>query len=306
MANVGNEKREYGATDASPIILYGKRSQAAKDAYPILGSPEGKLLINDYDLQYAIDRILNDYGDTVSVDTKLKPLLKYGRNQNVGSAATGYTIWYTGQDQAHETYLANSVNTINSFSSSATGDTISIKVEGHTDTAGEKTFIVQSTTLNGQNTVTIGTGLNRLTRLYVDDSVDSTGEIYGYESGAIVSSGKPTTTTTIHITVAASKNQSEKASTSLSSQDYWIITGFRGEMLEKANGFADVALEVREAGKVFRQVEDVACSESHNGIFNFKPYHIVRPNSDIRLVAISDSTSRDVSGSIQGYLASIT
>lgn len=261
------------------------------------------VMVRDLELSYAIARIENDYGDTVSVMSKLKALLKFGRNMNVGSGVAGYTIWYTGQDEDNETYPAANTNSIDTISSSSSSDAgIMVKIEGHTESGGNKTFVVQTATIGGRIKTTIDTPLNRMTRIYNIDSTDLTGEIYGYEDTAI-SSGKPSDTTKIHITVPAGKNQSEKASTSLSSQDYWIVTSFRCSLLEKANSFADVALQIRLSGSVFRQAEDVSCSSSHNGVFHFKPYLIVPKNADVRLVGISDSTSRDVSGSIQGYLA---
>jgi len=262
----------------------------------------------EYKIDHAIDVILETYGVNVSVDKKKKDLLKFGRNPNVGSAATGYTIWATGADNAHETYVAANTNSIDSISSSTSGDTnITFVVEGHTESGGNKTFVTQSVTTNGtdgQTRVALTTPLNRVTRAYNNGSTAATGPIYIYENTALTS-GKPTDTTKIHLTIPTNRNQSEKASTSLSSTDYWIITGFRGSMLEKAASFADVALQVRINGKLFREVEDVSCSDASNGIMEFNPYIIAPANSDIRLVAVSDSTSRDVSGGIQGFLAKV-
>jgi len=268
-----------------------------------MSSPRGSI-DEEPEIKYAIQRIKADYGVNVLVSSKLKPLLKFGRNPNVGAAATGYTIWYTGQDQANETYVATNVNSIDSISSSSTAVLGSVMIEGHTQSSGNRTFVVQSATLQGQTRVALTTALNRCSRVYNDSTSTWDGGVYAYENTTITA-GKPVDTTKIHVSVAANKNQSEKASTSLSSSDYWIVTGFRGDILEKANATADVELQVRLNGKVFRPVEDVSCSNSHNGEFQFKPYLIVPPNSDVRLVAASDSTSRDVSGSIQGYLAKI-
>lgn len=255
------------------------------------------------ELNLAIDRIRADFGDVVSVAAKKKTLLKFGRNPNVGSSATGYTIWYTGQDQAHETYVAANTNSIDSISSSDS-DTVDVTVEGHTESGGNKTFVIQTVTLTGQTRAPLTTPLNRVTRVYNSSSTNLAGSVFVYENTGLTS-GKPTDTTKIHLTIPAGKNQSQKASTSISSTDYWILTSFRGSMLEKTASFADVELQIRRPNNVFRAVEDVTCSASHNGMYNFQPYVVVPKNSDVRLVAISDSTSRDVSGSIQGYLAQI-
>jgi len=251
----------------------------------------------------ALNRILADYGDSVSVKNKAKSLLKFGLNPNVGTSRA--TIWYTGQDQANETYVADNVNSIDTVSSNSGSDTEVVTVEGHTMTGGNRTFVVQNITLLGQNKATLATPLNRCSRLYHagQSATNLVGEIYVYEDTAIVS-GKPSDTTKIHLTVAAGRNQSEKASTSLASTDYWIVTGFRGSVIEKTAAFADVALEVRPVGGVFREVEDVTASNNAAGILQFAPYLIIPKNSDVRLVAVADGAGTEVSGSTQGFLAS--
>ncbi len=255
----------------------------------------------DPHLRFALDRIQGDYGVTASVAAKRKTLLKFGRNQNVGSDATGYTIWYTGQDQAHETYVAAGTNSIDTISSSDGGDTQAVVIEGHTsDADGNLTFVVQSATLEGQGKVVLSTPLNRMTRLYNNGATDFAGEVYGYEDTAIVG-GKPTDTTKIHITVPVNHNQSEKASTSISQRDYWVVEEIHVYVNEKAAAFADISLQVREKGKVFRTIFTASTSNAYD--FSVRPTLIVPANSDVRLVAVSDSTSRDVGGVINGYLA---
>lgn len=254
----------------------------------------------DYKLQHALNEIRSTYGDKVYI--KPESLIKFGRNQNVGNAATGYTIWATGADDAHETYVAANTNSIDSVSSDSGSDTTTLVIEGHTETDSEKTFLSQSVTLTGQTRAVLSTSLNRVTRVYASGSVNLVGNIFVYENTAI-SAGKPSDTTKIHLTIRAGKNQSEKASTSLSNQNYWIITGYRGSVLEKVGSFADVTLQIRQNGKVFRDVDDITATDANTGVRKFNPYIIASPNSDIRLIAISDSTSRDVTGSIDGYLA---
>jgi len=251
----------------------------------------------------ALNRIYAEFGDVVSVKNKAKDLIKYGRNQNVQT--TSSTIWVTGRDQQNETYVADNANLIDSISSS-TGDVESMTVEGHTMTGGNKTFVVQTVTLQGTTRVPLPIPLNRCTRAYNNNSVNLTGFIYIYENTAIAA-GKPIDTTKIHLTIRAGKNQSEKCSTSLSSTDYWLLTRFRATILEKAaNIFADVALEVRLTGKVFRERESAGVNTGGTTTITiiFEPYLIVPPNSDIRLAAIASANGTDVAGSIQGFLAS--
>lgn len=251
----------------------------------------------------ALNRILDEFGVSVSVKNKAKNLLKFGRNPNVGSATTGYTIWYTGQDQAHETYAADNTNPIDSVSSNNAADTGKTAViEGHTMSGNNRTFVSQVVTLLGQTRVPLVIPINRSTRLANSGNTNFVGEVYVYQNTALAA-GKPVDTTKIHLTVAAGRNQSEKASTSLSSTDYWIVTGFRGSVIEKTAAFADVRLEIRRLGNVFREVEDVTASNSNAGILEFKPYLIIPANSDVRLVAVADGAATEISGSIQGFLA---
>lgn len=332
------------------------------------------------EIRYAIDRVFADTGDRISVQRKLKPLAKFGANDNVDAALTGYTIWFTGQDNAHEVTLNR--NLVTSLSSSSTSDVGNIlTVEGHTvgddlsvssltqssgtatcttstdhnlstgdwvyieganeteyngvvqvtvtgsttftyevdsgatspatgtitATNQKKTFVVQTKALNGQNEVTLDTPLAKLTRIFVgtqNRAADTVGEVYGYESTSL-SAGKPSDTTKIHLTMPANKNQSQKASTSLSDSDYWLVTGFRGSLLEKSAAFADVELQYREVGGVWRPIEDVT-TQTSSGIFKFDQIQIIPKNADVRLVGVADTTgNRSVSGSIQGYLASV-
>jgi hypothetical protein len=259
-------------------------------------------VVDDPHLEQARRVIQSTYGDVVSVTKKAKNLLKFGRNPNVPT--TGATLWATGQDDAHETYVADGVNSIDTISS-ATTDTQVIKVEGHTSTTDNhgvtrKTFVVQSVTLTGTTKALLPTPLNRVTRAYNTGSTDLADEVYIYEDTAIVA-GKPTDTSKIHLTIAH-HNQSEKASTSLSSQDYWLITEMHAYVLEKTSAWADIGLEVREQGGVFRHHAVVAATSG--GVdYHIVPYIIIPPNADIRLVATASGASIDVAGLINGYLA---
>ena len=260
---------------------------------------------NDARIQEAINEIYSRWGVRVSVTEKQKTLIKFGRCDNVTTATTGTTIWQTCTDQAHETYAAANTNPIDRLSSSSASDTGSVTIEGHSESGGNKTFSTQTITLAGQTPVPIPTPLNRLTRLFNAGSSNFVGTVYGYEAGT-VSAGKPTSTTTIHISAPAGfHNQSFKASTSLSSTDYWIITGFYADVLSKTSAYADVSLQIRESGKVFRTAATISAADSHQGKFIGEPYAAIAPaNSDVRLVGIGGATI-SVSGGIEGYLASV-
>lgn len=249
--------------------------------------------ILDSDMAQAQRVILSTYGDSVSIGKKAKNLLKFGRATNIGSSSRG-TVWVTNADQQNETYVADNVNSIDSISSSSAGDNQEVVVEGHTMSGNDRTFVTQTVTLQGRTRVALTTALNRATRLYNNNGTSITGPVFVYENTSLTS-GKPTNTAKIHITMASGEQQSEKASTSLSSQDYWIITGIRCDQLEKsATVFSDLRLEIRARGKVFRP-----------GVIRFRPYVIAPKNADIRLTAISSASATEISGSIDGYLAII-
>lgn len=251
----------------------------------------------------AIQQIKDVYGDIVSINKKKKTLLKFGRSSQVQTTATTLMTLPTGT--FNETYVAsNLITTVSSSSSSDSSQTLTI--EGHTISGSDLTFVTQTAALMGTSQVTLSTALARVTRAYVSSgSSDLVGTIYVYEDDTNAVAGVPDTDSGVHLMIPAGRNQSEKASTSLSSQDYWIITQLTAEMLTKANSFADVELQIRVVGSVFREQFTLSVSDSHRGVINLDPPIIVSKNSDVRLVGIADTNGRDVSGTINGYLAII-
>jgi hypothetical protein len=240
-----------------------------------------------------------------SVEEKQKTLFKFGRNQSVGTDATGFTLWWTGQDQAHETYVADGSNTITTMSGANAGDTQTITIEGHTsdtDNHGvtRKSFVVQSATLEGQGKVTLDTPLNRVTRAYNANSTVLAGEVFIYEDTALTA-GKPTDTTKIHLTIPVTSNQSLKAATALSWKDYWLISEVHVAVLEKAAAFGDVSLQIREQGGVFRTVATFGANQGMD--YHLQPFLIAPANCDVRMTAVGSGASTDIAGSMHGYLA---
>jgi len=261
----------------------------------------GVLCVTDYWLQHAINTIKADYGDTVSVEARNKDLLKFGRNPLIGTSRAVVMTLPAGI--LNETYpTTNSITTISSSSASDTND---MTVEGHTvDVTGFIfTFVVQTATLNGQNQVTLATPLARVSRTMTDDSVDTVGRIYIYETDT-TTAGVPDTDTKVHLIQEAGVNNSEKAATTISNADYYIVTGFYGDVLEKSAAFATLHLEVRKAGGVFVNKVDIAATTGGGGrLHEFKPYLVVPKNADVRLRATADGANTDISGGIQGVLA---
>lgn len=249
-------------------------------------------------MEHARDVIESTYGVKVSAKQKSKDLLKFGRSNQVQTTDSTIMTLPTGIYQ--ETYVSS--NLITSIVSTATGDTETVVIEGHTvDGNGDFTFVVQSATLTGQTAATLSTPLARCTRIYNSDSTLLTGTVSVTEDDTYTT-GVPNTPAGVHCQIAAGQQQSEKAGTTISSSDYWVLTGFYADCLEKTSTSVDVDLEIRLKGGVFRQVVDISCSTNHRGDFRFAPYLIVPPNSDVRLVARASAAGKQVSGGIMGVL----
>lgn len=246
-------------------------------------------------IKQAQEEIFNTYGDVVRV--KPKALLKFGRNDSVDT--TEETVWLQGGE---ETYATD--NDIDTISSSNVSDDQEVKVEGHTvDGSGNFTFVVQTATLNGRNKVTLATPLARATRIFNNDDTDFNGTVYVYEDGAITN-GVPNTAADIHLQTDGANNQSLKAATTFSENDYGIITSIVVSVNRQNSRSVDFRVKVREKGKVFRtKLPPIAChSQSGTIVVPLAPYLIVPPNSDIKINAISSGSATGVGAGFNSYL----
>lgn len=251
----------------------------------------------------AINRIRVQYGDNVSIREKAKILSKFGRSREIGSTNRA-TVMTLPTGILNETLLAT--NGIQYISSDNATDTEEMTVEGHTiDGSGNFTFVTQQVTLNGQTPVALTTPLARATRMFNANGTELVGTIYVFENNA-VTAGVPNTASEVHLMIFAGKQQSEKCATTLSQEDYWIVTAVSATMFEKTTVAADLELEIKLKHKVFR--EQVLLSVSNtSGSFSheLKPYIIVPPNSDIRVTSLASGANTDIGARIEGYLAKI-
>jgi hypothetical protein len=254
----------------------------------------------EYLVKHAIDVIKATYGDDVSVEAKNKDLLKFGRSKQVQTTKSTLMTLPTGV--YNETYV--STNIIDTVSSSSASDTEIITVEGHTISGGVFTFVTQNATLNGQSKVVLETSLARVSRMFNTGSNDLVGDIYCYEDDTITA-GVPSTGTKVHCMIENGLNNSEKASTTISNNDYWVVTEFYGDCLEKVNTFGILHFEIREAGSVFRNKIDLSCNDTSAANHEFHPYIIVPKNADVRLRVSSSSANDDYSGGIEGVLLKV-
>lgn len=265
---------------------------------PVTRTPNSS---KDFDIDQAIRVIYEQYGGTVSVVDKKKNLLKFGARDSVG---TGWETVMTAQgSETEETMLtANSIQTIVSSASGDNGKQLTL--EYHTYSAGTLTFGTQNVTLDATNAttpVTLPTACARANRLYNIGSSALTGNIYVYESGT-------RTDANTHISIPAGEQQSQKAQTAISGDDYWIITNVTGSVTEKTSAWAEFRLEVRLAsGTYWRPVtQSVAVSDSSGTIELLKrPFVIVPSNYDVRLAARTNSANVSIAGGFSGYLAKV-
>lgn len=283
------------ATDPNAIL-----AQETQEIQQMIGGwtrrayevPDGRLVQGEREIQQT-------YGDKVSIDRKAKSLVKFGRSAQLGTGSLE-TVWSVG---GNETYL--STNSISHVSSSSASDTQEVTIEGHTLSNSEFTFVIQTATLNGQNTVALNTDLARVSRVYNSDSTELVGRVVAYENTAL-SGGVPTDATKIHIDIPAGFQQSFKAATTFSKNDYFIMTGFYGSVSARQSGSVDFYPEIRQVGKVFRQAGCFTGSTNGGSTeIALDPPLIVPKNADIRIRCETETNNLVVFGIFKGYIAKV-
>ena len=245
-------------------------------------------VVPDYKLAHAQNAIFDTYGDTVSIWDKAKTLSKFGKNSDLDTGVRE-TIWETGGDETFKT-----ANDIDVVVSSNPGDTQSIVIEGHTISGTNLTFVVQTLTLNGTTNVSLTTPLARVTRAYNNGTTDFAGTITVKDNGS-----------TTHLTIngADGQNQSKKCQTSISQNDYYIITSLSGGVIGSVSATINFEFQVRDAGKVWRTIREFN-SSTFTDVHLETPI-IIKPNSDIRMVGTSGTNNTKAIASFSGYLALI-
>ncbi|MEK9723556.1 MAG: hypothetical protein VW405_08730 [Rhodospirillaceae bacterium] len=244
---------------------------------------------------------------------KKKSLSKFGRTTNADSGVATTVASFQGT-VANETFVTT--NLIDEVVCDQ-ADTQTLVIEGHTiDGSGNLTFVVQEATLTGTAPVALSTPLARCTRMYVkagtfaSPASDLTGNVYAYDNTDGQAGGTPTTAAATKCMIVAGQNQSEKCATSISSTDYWFITGLQASC-EKGNSATvtvDLEIEVRTIGGVWRptgQEISLRTGAQSSVFIQFLPYIVVPKNSDVRLVATSNTNDTAVAGRISGFLAKV-
>ena len=257
--------------------------------------PDGRLV-------QAQREIYQTFGDVVSIDKKAKSLLKFGKSAELSTNRE--TVWTVG---GMETYAT--ANVIDSISSSSASDTEEILLECHTvegTGADQKfTFLVQTVSLNGQNRVALPTPVARVSRVYNNNGTNLEGRVTVYENTTIVG-GIPTDLTKIHAQIPAGFQQSFKAATTFSNEDYYILTGGFGSVTYKQSAAVNFYLEIKQPGKVFREGASVSANSAGGAWqIDLDPCVIIPKNSDVRITCQSNTQGSEVYASFKGYLAKV-
>ena len=257
--------------------------------------PDGRLV-------QAEREIYQSFGDLVSIDKKAKSVIKFGKSAPLTTGSL-QTVWTVG---GNETYLTD--NLIDSISSSSVDDQEEIYIEGHTVTGTgfdqQFTFVSFTVNLNGQTRVALPISLARVSMAFNNNGSPLQGRVAVYENTALTN-GIPTDVTKIHIDIPLGFQESFKAATTFSNVDYYILTGGFGSVSGKQDGAADFYLELKEPGKVFRQVAAVAGSNAGPWSIDLDPAVIIPKNCDIRVRVDSGSNNLVVFTSFKGYLAKV-
>jgi len=268
----------------------------------------------------AVRRFQDDYRSVIAnrrVDVigKNKSILKFGRNLDLTSG-TQETIWDVGID--NETYVED--NLINRISSSSASDTQTIRVEGHYLADGGYHFVILDVPLNGQTPVgegivitdaygQYGGALARNSRLANLSGTRLVGDVYVYQDTQTVTAGVPQDLTKVHAKIrgAAGLQQSNKCATTISNEDFYILTSSRVGVAKAQAAFVDFSLEVREHGGTFRErtIGNGSRDSGFNPIFEKPPYIVVPPNSDIRITGISSANTTTGIAEFNGILGAL-
>ena len=266
----------------------------------------------DYDTRAVTGRILNQYGVMTDASAKNKALLKFGRTANADSG-----VWTTvGTLQGvvvNETFATT--NSVDSIVSDSTNDTSAVTVEGHYLDGTDFVFAAETVTLTGQTAVPLSRGYARINRIYVtlgtvaSPAVALVGNVYAYDATAATgtTSGVPDVATATKCMIVAGSNQSEKCATSISSADYWVVTSVSAAV-QKGNASTvtvDVDVEYRTLGGVWLPLGlelSLRTAGTSTITIPVDPPAIIPSNTDVRMVALSNTNDTTVSGNINGYL----
>lgn len=255
----------------------------------------------------AFRQIENDTGDVVKL--KSKALFKFGQNDSVGSTDT--TVMAFMDNEVHEAYVFD--NLIDSLSTDDANNNQEFVIEGHTVSGSgvnaQYTFVTQTCTASGTATIALDTPLARATRVYNNSGTElaTNSTVYVFQNVS-APGGIPSDDTKVHVLLQETgDNSSLKAATCFSNVDYWIIQSVVASVNKKTGASADIKIQIRRPGKVFRTAFkfSVTTDGSSTVVIPLEQYVIVPKNSDVRMVANASTTNVSISGFMAGPIATV-
>ena len=177
---------------------------------------------------------------------------KFGGAPDFDTADGEVTIWDGADDSNIDqmVYQYSTTAAIDSISSSNSGDTQDIKIQG---LDADFNLITQTVTLNGQTRVALSTPLIRAFRGKNDNSTDLAGHVYVYENTTL-SSGVPIDSTKVRLVIQPGFNQTLMAL-------YTIPAGVTGYMRDWYASTAGASKDSQYIIKLWaREYDDTAGS----------------------------------------------
>jgi hypothetical protein len=237
----------------------------------------------------ALNRIDSDYGVLASVVEKAKVIHKYGKIES-----TLNDTWETVQTSGGtETLLTT--NAITVIVSTSASDTQTVDIEGHYLTAsGDLVFHVQTATMNGTTPVTLVQPLARCSRMH---------------SNAVYTVGRVTVRAgaggTVYNEIAVGLVQSDKAATTISYRDFYILTAFGASVVDSNNNAScEFELQRREGNEQWRPVALVRLTGNNTTYERMlEPPVVLGPNGEFRVRARSSTAGVTLDAHFSGYLA---
>lgn len=143
----------------------------------------------------------------------------------------------------------------------------------------------------------------RTSRAKLLGTTDLAGDFWCYEDTAL-SSGVPTDKTKAHIQILNGGTQSFKCATSISNQDYCIITQVYMGVRRSNAAAIDVTFEVSQPNELFHPRFEFSTAQGGGpGVIDLDPYIIVPKNSDVRIRAATTVNGTTVTAGWNSHLA---
>jgi hypothetical protein len=261
-------------------------------------------------ISHAEDVIFSTYGDVVRVSAKKKDLLKFGSIKSTAGTSEQTVAEFQGST-IRETYATtNSIDYLVCEDNAFTGNVL---VEGHSISGSDLTFVSQIVAATGNTPAALSNPIARTTRGNIPGAVGlaaTTDRIFVYDATAATgtTSGVPDVAAATKLIINGDENQSEKGATSISSVDYWIVTGMFAGIAKKTSASATIRLRSRIIPNVFRTIApklhlDADGATEVNIVFS--PPLIIPKNSDVEITIEGSASAIECSAGLVGYLAVI-